>query len=201
MRTIPDVLPGHVLRNITSLVLVWPEKLRISGGFKSQKQRKEFEHSNWYQHTFPALVHLRICFKADSNGGHSLSMAPLPNSIGIQDDKSRRLAEGIWSNMFLKNVLHMVEKVCPPTTTVTITVPLWTWFEGFEESFIRTQGIDATKPQMAEIGGLKLWKVCSKRASKYGRAGFWVHTEVNNVKFFKREPHRECLTDLRSFCY
>jgi hypothetical protein len=190
IRRIPDLLPERVLRNITSLEVAWPADLRMYEGFRSRRIRGRPRLSFDEEPAMPSLAHLRICYNLDLPVG-SVNPAMMLPTFARYDDQPETLDYALqWH--FLHPVVGVIEKICPKTTDVTVSLPSWKWYKIVDKSLIASQGMEETKPQRAEMEGLKCWKICNRGRSGERRRGFWVHIEGPKVDLSTDEGRKYC---------
>ncbi|KAK7217724.1 hypothetical protein V2G26_005727 [Clonostachys chloroleuca] len=182
---LPDIMTPNVLSRITSLELVWnATQVPLTLGFTGQAASKS--HKRQTEPLFPSLQVLRITFA-------SLTWGELDAATGLNWPYSSKdtLASRLQTRLF-PDIDALLDRIVPPSTDVTISCPKWIWYEVTDLALVEKQGKEATRPQRADIEGLKCWRETPSAATSGDkgleeasgstfRAGFWVHIPVEDV--------------------
>ncbi|CAG9936313.1 unnamed protein product [Clonostachys rosea f. rosea IK726] len=182
---LPDIMTPNVLSHITSLELVWnANQVPLALGFTGQAASKS--HKRQTEPLFPSLQVLRITFA-------SLTWGELDAATGLNWPYRSKdtLASRLETRLF-PDIDALLDRIVPPSTDVTISCPKWIWYEVTDLALVEKQGKEATRPQRADIEGLKCWRKTPSTATGGDkgleeasgspfRAGFWIHIPVEDV--------------------
>ncbi|CAM1502359.1 Fc.00g043430.m01.CDS01 [Cosmosporella sp. VM-42] len=210
IRSIQDIIPRQRLANLTSLELLWdPEQLPLSLGFTSDSKSNRQDQLDGSRPIFPSLLYLRICFKRLTYGrvDHATDLVwPYPR-LELADRLHNRL---------LPTVDCLLERIVPPSTDVTLSCAKWDWYELIDLHLVEKQGKERTKPQRADIEGLKCWREVPRTTSglsigigattstlpssaaieeaqpKNLREGYWIHMCIEDVHL--ESGNMSCIT-------
>ncbi|KYK53974.1 hypothetical protein DCS_05923 [Drechmeria coniospora] len=190
LRSLQHLLPPRRLSDLTSLELVWdPRTLRLGSFFASNETSKRNDEE---RPLFPSLQYLRIQVSfMDYEDNTADCCTHLIPPIGYKAGLARSLRDQVFPEMDA-----LLERAVRPTAEVTLSCPDWPWYDVIEARLVEEQGRDRTKPQQADIGGLKCWMETPKSApdvsdgdveSAQGnggpRQGYWIHAPMRMVKF------------------
>lgn len=176
LRSIQDIIPQPRLSEMTSLELVWkPKEIPLSEGFVSGDQPSPIP-------IFPSLVYLRICFKR-------LVYGAVDEATGlVWPYESKALLADTLCNHTLPTIDRLLERMVPPTTDVTVSCSKWDWYEAMDLKLVESQGVEKTKPQRADIEGLKCWREMPRKDGEESaeetdipRRGYWLHMPIEDV--------------------
>jgi hypothetical protein len=165
---------------MTSLELVWkPKEISFGEGFISQYQTIRTP-------IFPSLVYLRISLKR-------LVYGTVDEATGLvwPYDSKALLAEKLH-NHTLPTIDRLLERIVPPTTEVTLSCSKWDWYDVIDMRLIEEQGVEKTKPQRADLEGLRCWREvptkegdrdikAADQESEIPRRGYWIHVPIEDV--------------------
>ncbi|KAH6889136.1 hypothetical protein B0T10DRAFT_47503 [Thelonectria olida] len=178
LRSIQDIIPQPRLSEMTSLELVWkPKEIPLNEGFISQDPPNSTSQSISTP-IFPSLIYLRISFKR-------LVYGAVDESTGLSwpYDSKALLAEKLH-NHTLPMIDRLLERIVPPTTDVTVSCSKWDWYEAIDMRLIEEQGVEKTRPQRADIEGLKCWREVPRKEDQESdnpRRGYWIHMPIEDV--------------------
>ncbi|KAI5457176.1 hypothetical protein BGZ63DRAFT_84652 [Mariannaea sp. PMI_226] len=186
LRSIQDIIPRPRLADMTSLELVWkPKELSLSEGFVSDNASSS-KVDTCSTFIFPSLVFLRISFKR-------LVYGDVDEATGlVWPYENKSLLRDKLLNHTLPMIDRLLQKLVPPTTEVTVSCSKWDWYEAIDLKLVEQQGIEKTRPQRADIEGLRCWRetpTCENGGSKMDeekdqekpRRGFWIHMPIEDV--------------------
>ncbi|VUC20617.1 unnamed protein product, partial [Clonostachys rosea] len=182
------------LSYLTSLDLVWdPARLSLDSSFVAENEAGVSYRTR--RPVFPSLVRLNISFQ----GGNDIQR---DEALGI-DWKYRdeeKLAQTL-NNMMFPMIDNLVQRLVRSTTDVTFQCPNWTWYKVMDFILVENQGLQATKPQRGDLGGLRCWRQtsveswapsiypneiqCSREiraARNPSVSGIWIHVSSKNVQ-------------------
>lgn len=103
---------------------------------------------------FPSLVHLRLALDPFVRDQESLNDFGLPNPLW--DDTAltaRRLQESFYPRME-----RLLDRIAASTADITLTLSDWELYERIDMDLVERQGLEKTRLQRSEYGGLKCWK-------------------------------------------
>lgn len=140
------VVPASMFENLRSLELVWQDadSLEVHNAALTA-----FHQTKFARPLFPFLAHLRICcpflfFIWDVN--HA------PRDFTMNRQRRRRMLQ-----LYLVPKFDAIlERLCPAKTDVTISMATWNVYKIIDRMLLKTQGVEESRPQLAEIGGLKI---------------------------------------------
>ncbi|VUC21464.1 unnamed protein product [Clonostachys rosea] len=183
-RSLPDILSPTVISNMTSLELVWDlAALPFDDGFISKKGLSSKDRR---EPLFPSMKYLRIAFAEDLTSRRY-------QALGIRWDLSESGLTDILIDFILPMLDKFIERSVPPTTDVTVSCLSWDWYRAIDLRLVDAQGEAQSRPQKADIGGLKILRLIPKpetNSSETGgdsstqhtiREGIWIHAAQRDV--------------------
>ncbi|KAF7547201.1 hypothetical protein G7Z17_g7897 [Cylindrodendrum hubeiense] len=212
-RTRSDVIPQQSVSKLTSLELVWkPKELPLRLAFTSQRKPGSQSIPTSAEPIFPALVYLRITFER-------LVHREIDEATGLiwPYETKALLADKIHNNL-LPTIDRLLDRIVPPSTEVTISCSKWDWYEVIDLALIEKQGKEQTKPERADIEGLRCWREIPREKDgqdstattttsngaqdgesevKGLREGYWIHIPIEDVHLSQGiKPGNETNDDL-----
>lgn len=188
IRGIQDVVPDQNLSRMVSLELVWdPLEVPIMLGFTGNQIKYRGKKPCRTEPVFSSLKFLRISFKRLTYG----DMDPITGLTWPYKDEQSLTNE--LRNRFLPQIDGLLDRIVPPSTDVMISLREWSWYEHLDLWLMGIQGKEKTKPQRADIEGLKCWREIPKQANtgerdigvqttptteKRLREGYWIHIPI-----------------------
>ncbi|KPM40350.1 hypothetical protein AK830_g6256 [Neonectria ditissima] len=197
LRSLQEVIPSQRIAELTSLELVWKPKLLPLGLAFTSYRQSEAELSQSRPPTFPALKYLRITFKR-------LVYGEIDEATGLvwPYESKAQLADKLHNHL-LPTIDRLLDRIVPPSTNVIISCSKWDWYEMIDLTLIEKQGEEKTKPQRADIEGLKCWREIPREESGPSgtiapgtapdeahiggceanglRKGYWIHMPIDDV--------------------
>ncbi|KAH7163588.1 hypothetical protein B0J13DRAFT_538866 [Dactylonectria estremocensis] len=198
LRSLQDVIPEQRVSELTSLELVWhPKELPLNLAFTTLRKRDSPPGSASTEPVFPALVYLRITFKR-------LTYGETDETVGlIWPYTSKTLLADKLHNHLLPTIDRLLDRIVPPSTEVTISCSKWDWYEQIDLALVEKQGKEITKPERADIEGLRCWREIPRSQQNLNattltagspdgiqeggseveglRKGYWIHMPIDEV--------------------
>ncbi|KAF7558432.1 hypothetical protein G7046_g5729 [Stylonectria norvegica] len=199
LRGLQDFIPKERLSELASLELVWkPKKLPLELGFTGNSQGAAQSLSLKRFPLFSSLLFLRISFQR-------LTFGEIDHATGLvwpYEDTSE-LSDRLHNHL-LPTIDRLLDRIVPASTDVTISCSKWAWYEQIDLKLVEQQGKEKTKPQKADLEGLKCWREIPRKpqdkdvtttitatANMPGgetsdtsdkRQGYWIHIPVEDMK-------------------
>ncbi|KAK7214165.1 hypothetical protein V2G26_021343 [Clonostachys chloroleuca] len=177
-RSLPDILSPTVISNMTSLELVWDlAALSFDDGFVSKKGLNSKDEQ---RPLFPSMKYLRIAFAEDLTSRRY-------QALGIRWDLSESGLADTLNHFIFPMLDKFIERTVPPTTNVTVSCLSWNWYQAIDLRLVDVQGEVQSRPQRADIGGLKIFRLIPKAETNnleaggeslthsVSREGIWIH--------------------------
>lgn len=183
-RSLPDILSPTVISNMTSLELVWDlAALSFDDGFVS---KKSLNLKDEQRPLFPSMKYLRIAFAEDLTSRRY-------QALGIRWDLSESGLADTLNHFIFPMLDKFIERTVPPTTNVTVSCLSWNWYQAIDLRLVDVQGEVQSRPQRADIGGLKIFRLIPKAETNnleaggeslthsVSREGIWIHVTQKHV--------------------
>ncbi|CAH0058056.1 unnamed protein product [Clonostachys solani] len=184
-RHMQSILTWSVLSHLTSLELLWDlDSTPIDEAFKSNEKKGNTSISKHPSPLFPSMACLRLAFGKSSDEA---------KSIGLDRHAiNNREIKDILINRLFPMIDNLLDRIVPNTADVIISCPSWRWHSAIDLVIIEAQGEQVSRPQHAEIGGIKFWRQSASREATLETrndrsleeaaepseriSGFWIHS-------------------------
>ncbi|KAK7216809.1 hypothetical protein V2G26_004812 [Clonostachys chloroleuca] len=167
IRSLELSLDGYNVRLAQVLLGVSPNRPISSLGASASREASK--------PLFPSLAFLRLLLKSDQR----FLDDDLNNSLK-QLGYGRKNTEERLLTFTLPSIDHLLNRIVSPKTDVTVTFREWIFYSLMDLKSAEMQGLDVTRLQRADIGGLKFWR-------KIPYSGFEQQTSDDNT-LLKNKP-------------
>ncbi|VUC35378.1 unnamed protein product [Clonostachys rosea] len=174
IRSLELALDGFNVRLSQVLLGVSPNRPTSSSGASAPLQTRK--------PLFPSLAFLRLFLKSDQRFLDDDFRDSLRQSrYGRKNTEERLLT------FTLPSIDDLVNRIVSPTTDVTVTFREWMFYSLMDLKLAEVQGLEETRLQRADIGGLKFWRKTphsgleqqtsdgNGSSTNKLREGYWVH--------------------------